>query len=86
MNIGFVVNEVSTEKATYSTIYLAQRMHNLGHSVYLMGVGDLAYYPDGYMGATATQADPKHKYKSCTTYLEAVQGDTRARGSAALTH
>ncbi|MER2998417.1 glutathione synthetase [Pontibacter populi] len=75
MNIGFVVNDVNTEKASYTTIFLAQRMHNLGHNVYLMGVGDLAYYPDGYMGATATQADRKHKYKSPATYLEALHGD-----------
>ncbi|MDX5481592.1 MAG: glutathione synthase [Hymenobacteraceae bacterium] len=75
MTIGFVVNDVNTEKPSYTTIFLAQRMHNQGHTVYLMGVGDLAYYPDGYMGATAVQADPNHKYKSCNTYLEALQGD-----------
>ncbi|AKD02834.1 glutathione synthetase [Pontibacter korlensis] len=75
MTIGFVVNDITTEKATYTTIFLAQRMHNKGHTVYLMGVGDLAYYPDGYMGAEAVQADPKHKYKSLTTYLEAIQSE-----------
>ena len=84
MNIGFVVNDVNTEKETYSTIFLAQRLHNQGHNVYLMGVGDLAYYPDGYMGATAVQAKSKQKYKSLAAYLEAVQGDkaTRARITA----
>ncbi|QCR24017.1 glutathione synthetase [Pontibacter sp. SGAir0037] len=75
MTIGFVVNDVKTEGPGYATIFLAQRMHNQGHSVFLMGVGDLAYYPDGFMGATAVQADPNHKYKSCTTYLEAIQSD-----------
>jgi len=75
MTIGFIVNDIKTEKPTYSTIFLAQRMHNQGHTVYLMGVGDLAYYPDGYMGATAVQADPKHKYKTLATYLEAIQDD-----------
>lgn len=75
MTIGFVVNDTNTEKPTYSTVFLAQRMHNLGHTVYLMGVGDLAYYPDGFMGATAVQADPKKKYKTLVTYLEAIQGD-----------
>ncbi|MCJ8163749.1 glutathione synthetase [Pontibacter sp. E15-1] len=79
MTIGFVVNDVNTEKASYTTVFLAQRMHNRGHTVYLMGVGDLAYYPDGYMGATAVQADPKHKYKSCNTYLEAIQDEKRER-------
>lgn len=79
MTIGFVVNDINTEKASFTTIFLAQRMHNQGHTVFLMGVGDLAYYPDGYMGATAVQADPKHKYKSCTTYLEALQGEKANR-------
>lgn len=75
MTIGFVVNDIHTERPGYATIFLAQRMHNLGHTVFLMGVGDLAYYPDGYMGATAVQADPKHKYKSPATYLDAIQGE-----------
>ncbi|MDO6390716.1 glutathione synthetase [Pontibacter sp. BT731] len=74
MTIGFVVNDVKTEKPDHTTIFLAQRMHNLGHTVLLMGVGDLAYYPDGYMGATATFADSKQKYKSPATFLEAIQG------------
>ena len=76
MRIGFVVNEVQTEKAGYSTVFLAQRLHNQGHEVYFMGVGDLAYYPDGYMGATAHRA-PTQKYKSEQTYLEAMQGEKR---------
>jgi glutathione synthase len=75
MTIGFVVNDINTERPGYATVFLAQRMHNLGHTVFLMGVGDLAYYPDGFMGATAVQADPKHKYKSPATYLEAIQGE-----------
>lgn len=74
MKIGFVVNDVLTEKKGYATVYLAQRMHNEGHEVYFMGVGDLAYYPDGYMGATARRA-PAQKYKTPQTYLEALQGE-----------
>jgi glutathione synthase len=74
MRIGFVVNDVLTERKGYATVFLAQRMHNQGHEVYLMGVGDLTYYPDGYMGATARRA-PAQKYKTAETYLEGVQGD-----------
>lgn len=74
MRIGFIVNDVHTEKAGYSTVFLAQRMHNHGHDVCFMGVGDLAYYPDGYMGATARKA-PAHKYKTPQTYLETLQGE-----------
>ena len=79
MTIGFVVNNIETEKANYTTVFLAQRMHNAGHNVYLMGVGDLAYYPDGYMGAMAAQADPKHKYKSPETYIEYIHSDKANR-------
>ena len=75
MNIGFIVNNVETEGAGYTTVYMALHMHNQGHTVYLMGVGDLAYYPDGFMGANAVQADPKKKYKTALTYLEAIQSD-----------
>ncbi|TXK33738.1 glutathione synthase [Pontibacter qinzhouensis] len=75
MIIGFVVNDIKTEKPSYSTVFLAQRMHNLGHSVYLMGVGDLAYYPDGYMGAAAVTAETGKKYKTPATYLEVLQSE-----------
>ncbi|PVY40502.1 glutathione synthetase [Pontibacter virosus] len=75
MTIAFVVNDISTERPGYATVFMAQRMHNFGHTVFLTGVGDLAYYPDGYMGATAVQADPNHKYKSPATYLEALQSE-----------
>lgn len=75
MTVGFVVNNIETEKAAYTTIFLAQRLHNAGHTVYLMGVGDLAYYPDGYMGAMAVQADPNHKYKSPSTYIDYIHSD-----------
>jgi glutathione synthase len=73
MKIGFVVNDIQTEKESYSTIYLAHKMHNIGHDVFLMGVGDLAYYPDGYMGAKATKASGQ-KYKTIANYLEAIKG------------
>ncbi len=75
MTVGFVVNNLETEKEGYSTIFLAQRLHNAGHTVYLMGVGDLAYYPDGYMGAMAVQADPNHKYKSPGAYVDYLHSD-----------
>jgi len=74
MKILLVVNDVQTEKPVYTTGYLGLRMHNKGHEVYFAGVGDLAYYPDGYMGATARQA-PGNTYKSTKTYLRALKGD-----------
>ncbi|SDM08302.1 glutathione synthase [Catalinimonas alkaloidigena] len=77
MNIAFVINDIKTEKAGYTTVFLAQRMHNRGHHVYLIGVGDLCYDPQGYMGATARRA-PKEKYKTQEEYLNALQDDKTA--------
>lgn len=74
MKIVFVVNSIETEKPVYTTAYLGRSMHNIGHDVYFSGVGDLAYYPDGYMGATVRQA-PGNTYKTTKTYLRALKGD-----------
>ena len=79
MTVGFVVNNIETEKAVYTTVFLSQRLHNAGHTVYLMGVGDLAYYPDGYMGATAVCADRNHKFKSPATYIDHIHSDKAER-------
>jgi glutathione synthase len=39
-----------------------------------MGVGELAYYPEGYMGATAHRV-PAAKYKTAENYLDALQSE-----------
>jgi glutathione synthase len=74
MRIAFVVNDIQTEEPSFTTTFLAQKMHSQGHEVYQMGVGELAYYPDGYMGATARRV-PEAKYKNPQMYLEALQSD-----------
>jgi glutathione synthase len=74
MRIGFIVNDIKTEEPNYTTTFLAHKMHNLGHEVYEMGVGELAYYPDGYMGAHARRV-PAGKCRTCQTYLDALQSD-----------
>ena len=40
MKIGFVVNDVTTEEAAYTTTRLAMTAVNLGHKSYTFGVGD----------------------------------------------
>ena len=47
MKIGFVVNDVATEKAGYTTTRLALTASQLGHEVGLIGLGDFNYLPDG---------------------------------------
>lgn len=72
MKIAFVVNDVATEKPGYSTTHLAFEAHKRGHTVYLLGVGDLAYYSEGHMGGRAKMAGDK-KYKSPEVFLKDMQ-------------
>lgn len=72
MKIGFVVNDVMTEQATYSTTRLAMLATNMGHEVWLIGMGNFAYEPDGSLSARARAAAAKN-YRSLERYLEDVQ-------------
>ncbi|CAN5458624.1 glutathione synthase [soil metagenome] len=74
MKIVLVVNDIQTEIEEYTSIYLGLRMHNMGHEVYFTGVADLAYYPDGNMGATARRPSG-NTYKTTKTYLRALKSD-----------
>jgi len=73
MKIGLVVNDIMTEETGYTTSRLAVAAINLGHEVWVMGVGDLAYDPDDYIRARARRA-PKSKYKTTDVYLKDLQG------------
>ena len=57
MNLGFIVNDIASEKLVYATTHLAFRAMQMGHRVYFTGVGDLIYFPDGNMGARARTVD-----------------------------
>lgn len=70
MKLAFIVNDVATEKSTYTTVHLAFRAHQLGHTVYLTGVGDLVYFPEGHMGARARTVT--RKTNSAEKYLAAL--------------
>ena len=73
MRIGFVVNDVKTEQAGYTTTRLAMCAINRGHEVWVIGLGDLAYDADESIRARATSV-PKKQYKSNELYLKALQG------------
>ena len=73
MKVGFVVNQIDTEQASYTTTRLAMTAVNRGHEAWLIGTGDLALDPDDYVRARA-RAAPKAKYKSLDTYLEELRG------------
>src|SRR4030095_233240 len=73
MKVGFVVNQIETEQASYTTTRLAMTAVNRGHEAWLIGTGDLALDPDDYVRARARSA-PKFKYKSLNTYLDDIRG------------
>jgi glutathione synthase len=73
MRIGILVNDIRTEEAGYTTSRLAVAGINLGHEVWTMSVGDLAFDPDNHVRARARTVSKK-KYKTTETYLRDLQG------------
>ena len=74
MRIGFVVNDVETEQAAYTTTRLAMCAVNLGHQAFTLGVADFVYKPDGSIFANARSAEGR-EYDSLTTFMDELQGD-----------
>ena len=72
MVIGFVINDIATEKEHNTTVHLAMQAQRMGHRVLLLGVGDLCYTADGRMGAKAYEP-PKRTYKSGTVFMAACR-------------
>lgn len=74
MKIGFVVNDVKTEKHTYTTTRLAMTAVNRGHQSFTLGVGDFIYAPDGSIKANAkcVQGD---QYESTADFLKELGSD-----------
>jgi len=73
MKIGIVVNDIRNEETGYTTSRLGAAAVNLGHEVWVMGVGDLAYDPDDRVRARGRRV-PRQKYKSSEGYLRDLQG------------
>ncbi|MBN1995594.1 MAG: glutathione synthase [Anaerolineae bacterium] len=73
MRIGFVVNDIMTEKQGYTTTRLGMTAVNRGHEAWVMGVGDLSYEPNGQVRGRARSA-PGKKYTTPASYLRALQG------------
>lgn len=73
MRIAFLVNDISTEQAGYTTIRLGTAATNRGHEAWFIGVGDLAYDPDDHVKARGRRV-PGAKYKTGQTYLRDLQG------------
>jgi len=76
MKIAFVVNDVMTEQAVFTTTRLAMAAVNMGHESYYLGVGDFIYAPDGSIQAHVRSANGD-SYDSLKDYLAAVQDETK---------
>ncbi|GAA4460668.1 glutathione synthetase [Novipirellula rosea] len=72
MKIGFVVNDVLTEQAAYTTTRLAMTAVNMGHQAYTLGVGDFVYAPDGAIHASARTVNGEH-YESLENFIGELQ-------------
>lgn len=72
MKIGFVVNDVTTEKPYFTTTRLALAASQRGHEVWLTGTGDFAYEPDGTLSVLARGCGDK-AYRSLDRFLADVQ-------------
>jgi glutathione synthase len=75
MRIGFVVNQVATEKPEYTTTRLSLAAAHREHESWLMGVDDFAHERDGTVTARARTSSRKH-HESLDTYLEDVRGES----------
>ena len=73
MRIGFMVNDVQTEEAVYTTTRLAMAAANTGHECWHIGAGDFVYDADGNIDAHARSAPPKN-YKSLQAFVTALKG------------
>ena len=79
MKIGFVVNDIATEKPVYTTTRLAMTAARRGHEVCLMGLRDFGYEPDGSVSAIVAAGSPGKAYRSLDRYFDDVQAATRER-------
>ncbi|AQQ69697.1 Glutathione synthetase [Limihaloglobus sulfuriphilus] len=73
MRIGFMVNDVSTEHAGYTTVRMAMTAHNRGHQIWFIGAGDFDYDIDDQVHARAWSVTKK-KYSSTKNFLNEIQG------------
>ncbi len=73
MRIAFVVNDIATEEAGYTTTRLGVAAVNRGWEAWVIGVGNLEYDPDERVRAFARRV-PKRRYKAGSTYLADLQG------------
>lgn len=78
MRIAFMVNDVQTEQAGYTTVRMAMSAVNRGHQVWFIGAGDFDYDTDEKVHARAHSVS-KTRYKVSKTFLNDLQGPKALR-------
>ncbi len=73
MRFGFMVNNVETEEAGYTTVRLGMEATNMGHEAWFIGAGGFTYDVDEKIHAQA-RAVRKATYKSNEVYVKELQG------------
>ncbi len=76
MKIGFLVNDIATEKMGFTTVRLACEALNQGDEVSYFGVGDLAYDPDEFVRARAKVFTRKTKMTH-ESFFKALQSEKK---------
>jgi glutathione synthase len=71
MKITFLVNNVATEVPPATSTILARAAVRLGHTVRLMGIDQLTYWPDGRIGGVSII--PPENSRTKESFLAAVQ-------------
>jgi len=74
MKIGFVVNDVRTELAGYTTMRFAMAATKLGHESWTLGVADFVYAADGSICACARSVKNEN-HETLESYLTELQSD-----------
>ena len=72
MKIAFIINDMETERSTFTTIFLALTAHKRGHKVFVFGVGDLGYSADGHMVAKAKTPGDRN-FNTHETFFKALK-------------
>ncbi|MDH4276582.1 MAG: glutathione synthetase [Acidimicrobiia bacterium] len=85
MRVGFVVNDIKTEEAGYTTTRLGVALTNRGHEAWTINVGDLAYDPDELVRADASKV-PKARYKDGIAYMRDLHGKNVIRERVTVDH
>jgi len=82
MRVCFVVNNVRTQRPTYTTLHLAFAAHRRGHDVGFVSVGNLSHGDDGAVTGDVVRPRPGRlkdapAYAKALTAADALSQDTR---------